>query len=176
MNIELDCIEHLDKAELGLEDAGVHLDNIAALYDTIVRKEHPQLLQIPTVEVALVILPPAEVQDINEQYRGFDEPTDVLSFPLWENNGSFSPPLDWAEVPLGDIVLCPAVIRENAAFHQVQLVQESLLVLIHGFLHLLGWDHDTSEREAAMWKVQQRYLDEAGKQLGLTFPHSDREV
>jgi probable rRNA maturation factor len=56
---------------------------------------------------------------------------------------------------LGDILLCPEKISENAAENKVKYYEELSLVLAHSFLHLLCWDHETEENEANMWKRQE---------------------
>ena len=109
------------------------------------------------IEVSVSFLDRAEMMDVNKQYRGLDEPTDVLTFPLWEEEGRFAPP-DLAQqpfgvLPLGDIVICPEEAeREHAPMPYPEIL---CLVLAHGFLHLLGWDHDTPEEEKLMWDRQE---------------------
>lgn len=102
----------------------------------------------------------ADMQEINSQYRGVDAPTDVLTFPLFEVDGQFCPPEGMTPLTLGDILFCRDIIRKNAKEHGVSDVSELALVLFHGMLHLLAWDHDTPEREAVMWKVQEHYRDQ----------------
>ncbi|MCL2010052.1 MAG: rRNA maturation RNase YbeY [Synergistaceae bacterium] len=101
------------------------------------------------IEFSVSFLDRAEMRDINKQYRGFDEPTDVLAFPLWEK-GDFTP---FGVLPLGDVVICPEEAgREHAPMPRLEAL---CLVLAHGFLHLLGWDHDTPEKEDNMWERQE---------------------
>jgi probable rRNA maturation factor len=103
-------------------------------------------------EVSLSFLDKAERRDVNKRYRGVDEPTDVLAFPLWED-GQFAPPGALGLLPLGDIVICP---EETEREHAPAPPSEALcLVLAHGFLHLLGYDHDTPDKEEDMWKRQE---------------------
>lgn len=95
------------------------------------------------------------MQSINAKYREIDAPTDVLSFPMWENEeGLFTPPEDWDELPLGDIVVCPEIVAQNAKENGKSFNEELALVIFHGLLHLCGYDHDTDERKAEMWKEQ----------------------
>jgi len=102
------------------------------------------------VEISLSFLDPSEMAEVNKQHRGLDEPTDVLTFPLWEEEEHFAP---IGLLLLGDIVICPAEAeREHAPMGRVEAL---CLVLAHGFLHLLGWDHDTPEKEQAMWDRQE---------------------
>ncbi|MDN5762303.1 MAG: rRNA maturation RNase YbeY, partial [Microlunatus sp.] len=77
-------------------------------------------------------------------------PTDVLSFPMDE----LRPPTEDDEPPeglLGDIVLCPAVTARQAAEHGRTPVAEAEYLLVHGLLHLLGYDHATAEERAEMF-------------------------
>ena len=105
-------------------------------------------------EISMSFLDRAEMRDVNKQYRGLDEPTDVLTFPLWEEEGfGFAPRAPFELLPLGDIVICP---EEAELEHSPMTRAEALcLVLAHGFLHLLGWDHDTPEKEEIMWGRQE---------------------
>ena len=69
-------------------------------------------------------------------------------------------------LPLGDIVICPDYVRKNAPTEQAFL-EEMALMIAHGFLHLLAWDHDTDERrtamEAAQETIRRALLDAAAK-------------
>ena len=104
-------------------------------------------------EISVSFLDQADMRDVNKQYRGLDEPTDVLTFPLWEEEECFAPHVSFELFPLGDIVICP---EEAEREHAPMTRPEALcLVLAHGFLHLLGWDHDTPEKEEIMWERQE---------------------
>ena len=103
-------------------------------------------------EFSVTFLDQAEMRELNKKHRGLDEPTDVLAFPLWEEGEDFAPP-PFGLLPLGDIVICP---EEAEREHFPRPRREVLcLVLAHGFLHLLGWDHDTPEKEEIMWERQE---------------------
>jgi probable rRNA maturation factor len=97
---------------------------------------------------------------LNDMYRHVQEPTDVLSFPLWEEEGVFAPLASWSDLPLGDIVISPEYVRENAKRVGAGYEGELALVIIHGFLHLIGFDHDTDEREREMWEIQEKLRDD----------------
>ena len=60
-----------------------------------------------TVEISVSLLTPGEMEEQNSRHRGIDEPTDVLSFPLWEEEGEFRPDRTLPVLPLGDILICP---------------------------------------------------------------------
>lgn len=107
----------------------------------------------PTDSLTILIGGSKLLRDLNHQYRGLERETDVLSFPA-----DYLDP-DLQATYLGDIVISyPAALKqaENAG-HGV--VEELQLLVVHGILHLLGFDHlELSEKEI-MWKEQQRILD-----------------
>jgi probable rRNA maturation factor len=131
------------------------------LFCRVVSEFAPQLTRHGDVEVSVNILSETEMAEINSQYRSEGGPTDVLSFPFWEDAGVFSPPMQaWPELPLGDILVCAEQVEKNAADRGVTFGDEYILVIVHGFLHLIGFDHDTKEKEHHMWNLQEKYTKE----------------
>lgn len=106
-----------------------------------------------------------EMRELNSRYRGLDEPTDVLSFP------EVDPDIEWVDAPeeegempyLGDVVISPEVARDNAAADGSTLSQELRVLLTHGLLHLLGFDHETDAGE--MLAEQAALVDRLGREL-----------
>ncbi len=111
------------------------------------------------LKISLYMIGEELMAQINSEYRQVDAPTDVLTFPLFEENGKFNPPSGMIPLPLGDILLCPGVIRTNAKEHGVAEESEAALVVFHGMLHLLAWDHDTQASQGKMWRVQEGFRD-----------------
>lgn len=108
-------------------------------------------------KVALSFVSDEAMRELNLKYRGVDSSTDVLSFPLWEEGGVFAPPEGWEVLPLGDVVISPEYVRENAEKNDLgtgKADKEFILMIVHGTLHLVGYDHDTDERRAEMWRIQ----------------------
>jgi probable rRNA maturation factor len=97
-------------------------------------------------ELSLAIVDLAEMSELNSTYREKDGPTDVLSF------GCDDPcPVEGDEpIALGDVVLSPEVAIEQAKELGRTIEEELNLLLVHGILHLLGYEHDTDESEGAM--------------------------
>ena len=122
-------------------------------------------------EISLVLANADKMAELNAEYRKTSGPTDVLSFPMWEDGrGGFAPPEGWASLPLGDIIVCPEIVAKNAEENEKSAESETALVICHGFLHLLGFDHaDDGEREA-MWRAQDslvaRFLEEEVRENG----------
>ena len=92
-------------------------------------------------EIAVRVVGPAESRKLNRLWRGKDKPTNVLSFP--------APPLrPGAElVPLGDLVICADVVRREAERDGKAIASHWAHLVIHGTLHLAGYDHERGERE-----------------------------
>jgi probable rRNA maturation factor len=99
--------------------------------------------------LSIAFVSPEEIQKLNKKYRKKDKPTDVLSF---ERISDFKD-------ECAEIVLCPHVIRENAQESGLTLKKELSKMLIHGILHVLGYDHEISpEEEERMFVKQEQYL------------------
>lgn len=102
------------------------------------------------------------VQEFNREYAGIDEPTDVLSFAAEDEPYAVEP----GEPPyLGDVIIAVPVARQQAAEAGHSLLNELQLLVIHGTLHLLGFDHQTPDQQAEMWAYQSAAMD-AVRQAG----------
>ncbi|KPF71431.1 rRNA maturation RNase YbeY [alpha proteobacterium AAP81b] len=102
-----------------------------------------------SVEVGVRLTDDAEVQSLNRQYRGKDKPTNVLSFPLVAPDMIDSlANTDDGEVLLGDIVLAAETCAREAALKGWPLAAHAQHLIVHGLLHLLGFDHEQGEAAA----------------------------
>ena len=119
-------------------------------------------------EVSLIFTDEVTIASLNQQFMGHDGPTDVLSFPIEGEpdptgrvpdaggTGPGEPPPPEIPTLLGDIVICPSVAARNAVEHECTFDDEIALLVVHGVLHLLGWDHvvdDEAERMEARERV-----------------------
>ena len=111
----------------------------------------------PDGEVTLVVTSDEEVAAYNQQYRGVEGPTDVLSFAAQEPTPGFVSAPEMANY-LGDIVIALPFTRRQAAALGRPLTDELRLLAVHGTLHLLGYDHAEPEEEASMWERQDAIL------------------
>jgi probable rRNA maturation factor len=105
-------------------------------------------------DVSLVFCKDAEMQRLNKAYRGRDEPTDVLSFPLGDEYTLEHETRRTA----GDIVISTDTLRENSAFFKVNELDELRRLLVHGLLHLAGNDHETNDPSEPMLVLQEEIL------------------
>ncbi len=123
------------------------------------------------VEVGVRLTDDAEVRTLNGQYRGKDKPTNVLSFPLVQSDlleGLANS--DDGEVLLGDIVLAAETVAREAAEKHWPVVDHARHLIVHGLLHLLGYDHELGDAEAdAMESLE----TSACAALGLPDPYAD---
>lgn len=113
--------------------------------------------------VSLSFVTDDEIRELNKTYRGLDEPTDVLSFPLWEEDGRFVPEQGWAELPLGDVVISSEFVRRGAEAEGRDHMRELVLAAAHGTLHLVGFDHTDDDERDVMWATQDRIVELAMK-------------
>lgn len=107
--------------------------------------------------LTIVITGDDKIRALNRQFRCVDAPTDVLAFGQDEPPGSF---VDGSDEPpyLGDVVISWPRAQEQALEHGHSAIAELNLLLVHGVLHLLGYDHATPEQEAQMWTRQSQIL------------------
>ncbi|HBT47345.1 MAG TPA: rRNA maturation RNase YbeY [Peptococcaceae bacterium] len=118
-------------------------------------------------EVSVTLVNDAEIRRLNRTYRGVDAPTDVLSFPL-RDAGDGEPPIKGGEedLLLGDIFISLETAERQAAAYGHSLEREVGFLALHGFLHLLGYDHDTPDREEVMFRRQEEILGKVGLARG----------
>jgi probable rRNA maturation factor len=109
------------------------------------------------VELSVAVIGLAEMTELNRQYRGKEGPTDVLSFGCDDPCAVTGPD---EPVTLGDVVIAPEVAEEQAQALGHTVEEELNLLLVHGVLHLLGYDHESDEDAEAM-QARERALLEA---------------
>ena len=107
-------------------------------------------------EVSVSFVDNESIHKLNLEYREKDKPTDVLSFPMWEKeeltDGSA---LDGHAVTLGDIIISAEKAKSQAEEYGHSLEREICFLSVHSILHLLGYDHETSEEDEVYMKTKQ---------------------
>lgn len=109
------------------------------------------------VELSIAIVDIAEMAELNAGYRDKEGPTDVLSFPCDDPCAVVGPD---EPVTLGDVVIAPEIAERQAADFGHTVEEELNLLLVHGVLHLLGYDHE-AEEDAEVMQARERLLLEA---------------
>jgi probable rRNA maturation factor len=118
------------------QDRPIDLEGLTALAERTLSEERSG-----QTELSLSFVTPEEMAELHVRYTGEPGPTDVLSFPMGEDG------------LLGDVVVCPQLAAENNPDVEAEL----RLLVVHGVLHLLGYDHEEDDQRAIMWPKQERY-------------------
>ena len=125
-------------------------ETIAQVLQEELAELYPDSKLYETAEISLSFVSPEEIRELNRDYRDTDEATDVLSFPLLEDEPTGIPELP--VLALGDIVICP---EQTAKLHPEHSPHDAVCLMVaHSFLHLLGYDHETEQEQAEMWEMQ----------------------
>ncbi len=116
---------------------------------------------VAPAEVGIVVIGDAAIRDLNRRFRGEDAPTDVLSFALNEGKDEFALPPGGA-TRLGEVIISLPTARRQAKQAGHSLEREVALLLIHGLLHLLGYDHAIEAEERRMRSRESALLASLG--------------
>jgi probable rRNA maturation factor len=113
----------------------------------------------PNVEISLLVTEQERIRELNREYRGLDQPTDVLSFSFAEQKAgteseAFIGPPDGL-VHLGEVVISLPQAEKQAGEAGHSLRREMAILAIHGILHILGYDHELSEKAAGEMQARQ---------------------
>lgn len=155
MRLEIDV---LDETNTLLQD---EMDEIEKLLNFAAGKRDVE----PESEISLTFVTNERIHEINLEYRQKDKATDVISFAM-EELGEGEIEVVGANQPriLGDIIISIPKAKEQAEEYGHSFLRELGFLAVHGFLHLLGYDHETEEDEKIMFSLQRELLDEYGLQ------------
>lgn len=143
--------------QFACEDAGVPDEDEIRKWVALAADRSGRLPE-GNVEFAVRVVGEAEIQTLNQLYRNKDAATNVLSFPAGEIEGL---PEDTAR-QMGDIVICASVVRDEAVRQQKALGDHWAHMLIHGALHLLGYDHSEDTEAEEMEQLEKVVLASQG--------------
>lgn len=137
-------------------------------YEIIIEKVLSQCLKEENIEnskmsITIILTTPKQIQHINKTYRGIDKPTDVLSFPMFEKdeldqkikNNDFA-----QEDILGDIIISIERVEEQAKEYEHSFERELSYMLVHGFYHLMGYDHIQEADKMKMRPKEEKILND----------------
>jgi probable rRNA maturation factor len=126
-------------------------------------------LQLDKAELSIVLTDDVQMRELNREYRGKDRSTDVLAFAMRE--GDFA---RLAGELLGDVIVSVPTARRQARERGKTTLEEVTMLLAHGLLHLLGWDHDTKEKDRRMRAETDRLVLAAAPGRGRSLGASER--
>jgi probable rRNA maturation factor len=129
--------------------AGINASRLKRLARYVLRAERKR-----DAMLSIALVSSAQIAKLNEDYLGHAGPTDVIAFAL-------SSPGKRATFALGDVYICPAVARASARAFRIPFGDELERLVVHGTLHVLGWDHPTGPRreQSRMWRRQEQLLE-----------------
>jgi len=144
-----------DSAADAPDEPPVDLDGLADLLALVLSREGIP----PHAEASLTLVDPEAIAALKVEYLDGDgDATDVLSFPIDGSHGD--PAGDSGSWMVGDVVLCPSVAAAQAAGHAGTVEDELALLVVHGALHLAGWDHEDDEDRRAMWSRERELMSD----------------
>lgn len=122
-------------------------------------KNNPHFEGVKQVQMTLTLCGKTKIRTLNRQYRDKDKVTDVLSFPIYDNLRFDKKPTEknFEMMDLGDLIICREKALSQSKEFNVTYEQEIIHLAVHGFLHLLGFDHEISEKEE---KIMEAYESE----------------
>jgi probable rRNA maturation factor len=141
----------------------------AVIYRAIITAAEMVDADTAEAELAVMLTDDAGIRTLNSNWRGIDKPTNVLSFPALQPSGAGKP--DDAPRMLGDIAIAYETTRKEADDEQKPFDHHLSHLAVHGFLHLIGYDHEKDDDAEAMEALEQEIL----AQLGIPDPYADRE-
>ncbi|MEG3640236.1 rRNA maturation RNase YbeY [Magnetococcus sp. PR-3] len=125
--------------------------------------------QMDDLEVSVLLTDDAEVQALNAEYRGKDKPTNILSFAMEEDEEEPFPLMEGEPRALGDLILAYETVAREAEEQDKAFAQHLAHLLVHGTLHLIGYDHERSDAEADQQEAREVTIL---AQLGLANPYA----
>lgn len=153
MYLQIDLIDEFNQLTAEQEELIVNLLNHAAKEEDVEADS----------EISVTLVTNEEIQEINKMYRGKDSPTDVISFAL-EEMGEGEIEIKGIDEPrvLGDIIISLEQTKEQAEEYGHSFIRELGFLTVHGFLHLLGYDHMNEQDEREMFTKQDKILEGFG--------------
>jgi probable rRNA maturation factor len=144
-------------------------DAEAAVQRAIVAASEATDADVANAEIAVMLTDDAAIRTLNKDFRGIDKPTNVLSFPAPEMDGADDE--DAAPRALGDIAIAYETLRREADEEAKPFLHHLGHLAVHGFLHLIGYDHETDDEADEMEALEVAIL----AQLGIPDPYAERE-
>lgn len=128
-------------------------------FDNIITCANKHIDKYINFDLSIVFVSNEQMEELNAQYSGYAKPTDVLSFEA----GEIDP--ESGRLYLGDIIISYPFVENQAKKLKNNLNDELSLMIVHGFLHLNGYDHLSSEEKEAMWLLQNNILEDLNIKL-----------
>jgi probable rRNA maturation factor len=138
------------------QSTGIDLEAVKVLAEQVVSAEGFP----PATEVSVLLVSETDIADWNQRFLGVDGPTDVLAFPIEDLSPGSPTPVESSAPPimLGDVIIAPTYVKRQAADLEVDFDDEIALMVVHGLLHLMGYDHESDEEAEVMESRERQHL------------------
>ncbi|MEA9355449.1 rRNA maturation RNase YbeY [Bacteriovorax sp. PP10] len=156
------------KLTIFYQNSGVKKDTssmesvISALQSVLAKNltKNPHFAGVKEVSMTMTLCGKTKIRTLNKQYRQKDYVTDVLSFPIYDNLRPDKKPRgrNLSQMDLGDLVICKEKALSQAREFEITYEQEVVHLAVHGFLHLIGFDHEISNKEEKIMEAHENEL------------------
>ncbi len=140
---------------LEIEEKKEYIEIIEKVFKACFKEEN---LLNKNLYINVVLTNPENIRKLNKEYRNIDKETDVLSFPMFEKEELEKIELEYPDV-LGDIVISIDKVKEQAEEYNHSFEREFSYMLVHGFYHLIGYDHMEEEDKKQMREKEENILN-----------------
>ncbi len=143
------------------------MDNVISALQFVLAKnlaKNPHFAGVQEVSLSMTLCGKTKIRSLNKLYRQKDYVTDVLSFPVYDNLRPDKKPKgkNLSQMDLGDLIICKEKALSQAREFEITYEQEIVHLAVHGFLHLIGFDHEISTKEE---KIMESYENELVGQI-----------
>jgi probable rRNA maturation factor len=145
------------------KDTSKGMESVISALQTVLAKnltKNPHFAGVKDVSMTMTLCGRTKIRTLNKQYRQKDYVTDVLSFPIYDNLRPDKRPKgkNLSQMDLGDLVICKEKALSQAREFEITYEQEVVHLAVHGFLHLIGFDHEVSPKEEKIMEAHENEL------------------
>lgn len=148
----------MEFAEIEFLDIDENKEYVELIQKVINKCFEVENLQNSNLYISIILTDPKNIQEINKEHRNIDKPTDVLSFPMFEKNELENVRFENIEV-LGDVIISIEKVKEQAEEYGHGFDRELAYMVVHGFYHLMGYDHMIEEDKVVMRAKEENVLN-----------------
>lgn len=145
------------------KDVSLGMESVISALQAVLAKnltKNPHFAGVKEVSMTMTLCGKTKIRTLNKQYRQKDYVTDVLSFPIYDNLRPDKRPKgkNLSQMDLGDLVICKEKALSQAREFEITYEQEVVHLAVHGFLHLIGFDHEISVKEEKIMEAHENEL------------------
>lgn len=145
------------------KDVSLGMESVISALQSVLAEnltKNPHFAGVKEVSMTMTLCGKTKIRSLNKQYRQKDYVTDVLSFPIYDNLRPDKRPKgkNLSQMDLGDLVICKEKALSQAREFEITYEQEVVHLAVHGFLHLIGFDHEISPKEQKIMEAHESEL------------------